>query len=456
MQYIPTALSIGKGFPFPIHHHLVQEPAFPFGEDLLQYIWANQFFDRHALRSVGGDPIELLDPGTIQRNSGPDLNGARLRIGGQLWAGTVEVHLRSSEWFAHGHHYDPAYENVVLHVVYEHDAEVRTINGRSIPTLELFGRISTESISTYRSIMHGRGFVPCAAQLPRLDRKVIAPWLQKLALERLERKAEKAEQLFHRLHGDPAETLYHMLAQAFGMKVNAEAFAMLANVLPLRLLMKYRDDPLRTEALLFGQAGLLQIDLIDDHPRRLQVEYATLASLHGLRPMPLAAWKFGRMRPMNFPTLRLAQFAKLVPALDGEFLTLLSSGDHSAVRKKLNVAADGYWETHHLFDRPSKPAAKPLGRSVADHIIINAIAPVLFAFARLQGEKEWRDRAIGLLEGLPAEKNHVQEQWEQLGIKARNAAESQALIELKDLYCDGRRCLSCDLGKALLGRTSPK
>lgn len=429
---------------------LLLEPGFPYGEDLLQFIWESRLFEHHALRTTDGRTLEVLKPGRIQRNSGPDLSGAQVRIDGQLWAGTVEVHLRSSDWNAHGHQFDPAYENVVLHVVYEHDAEVRTLKGNVLSTVELLPRVSSESIALHHSLMRGQGFVPCAEKMHRVDLARLGPWLERVLVERLERKTLEVEELYRTLGGNAAETLYHVLARAFGSKVNAEPFGMLAHVLPLRVLQKYRDDALRTEALLFGQAGLLQVDFVDAYPRALQVEHAILTKLHGLKPAPVAAWKFGRMRPMNFPTVRIAQFAQVLMQCQGALSDLLQHRSVKEIQGTLEVSASSYWDTHYHFDVPASPKPKRLGRAGADHVIINAIVPVLFAMGRIRGDQAMADHAMDLLDQLAPEANQVLEQWAALGLKADTAARGQSLLELKNIYCSACRCLSCGIGNQLL------
>lgn len=429
------------------------DPAFPYGEDLLQFIWEQGLFEHRGLRTTDGRPVEVLQHGRIQRDSGPDLRDARVRIDGQLWAGTVEVHLRSSEWDAHGHQQDAAYENVVLHVVYEHDAAARTRSGHELPTLELLPRISTSSIALYHGLMRSRDFVPCANLLGSVDHLRIGPWLERILVERLERKTLEVERLYRELNDDAAETLYHMVARAFGMKVNAEAFGMLARHLPLKVLLRYRDDPERIEALLFGQAGLLQVDFVDEHPRRLQEEHRLLAAMHALRPMPVAAWKFGRMRPMNLPTVRIAQFAALVGRLDRGFTGLLETEDAGSLREQLDAEAGPYWRTRFSFDKEGAAKPKRLGTTGMDHLLINAVVPCLFAFGRLQGQSDRQERALRLLETLPAESNTVLEAWARHGLPADTAGRGQALLELKGSYCARRRCLSCGIGNQLLKRT---
>lgn len=429
---------------------LVLEPGFPYGEDLLQFIWEQRLYDAHALRTTDGRPVEVIRPGNIQTHSGPDLEGAQVRIDGQLWAGNVEVHLRSSDWNAHGHQYDPAYENVVLHVVYEHDAEVRTLSGLVLPTVELLSRVPAERIALHHTLMRSRTFVPCAPLLQRVDPLRTSTWLERVLVERLERRTSHVEALYRQLGNDPAETVYHLLAAAFGMKVNAEPFSMLARSVPLKVLLKYRDDALRTEALLFGQAGLLQVDFVDAYPRMLQQEHAHLVRLHGLRPAPLAAWKFARMRPVNFPTVRIAQLAQLLMRCDGSFGDLLEEDDVQVLRQRLAVTASSYWDDHYRFDQPAAPRPKRLGSTGVDHLLINAVVPCLFALGRLLGRPMWQQRALDLLEQLPAERNALLDGWADLGQTADNAARGQALIELKNTYCSARRCLSCGIGNQLL------
>ncbi|MBK6548907.1 MAG: DUF2851 family protein [Flavobacteriales bacterium] len=450
----PRLHVVQRGFTDPfageVHPDMMLDPAFPYGEELLQFIWEQRLFDGRSLRTTDGRVLEIIRPGRIQQDSGPDLLGAEVRVDGQLWIGAVEVHLRSSDWNAHGHQFDPAYGSVVLHVVHAHDLDIRMNNGAIPPTLELHARISKESIAVHLSLMRDQGFVPCASMLQRVGADHWSLWLERVLVERLERKAAEVEALFHRLEGDPTETLYHMVAKAFGLKVNADPFGMLAHALPLKLLQKYRDDALRIEALLFGQAGMLQADLVDDHPRALQAEYGALAHLHGLRSNPLAAWKFTRMRPVNFPTIRIAQFAQLLIHTDGDLSELLAHEEVTPLHALLDVGTSTYWTTHYTFDVPSHTRAKRMGRAGSDHLIINAIVPTLFALGRVMGRPAYTERAMDLLDQLPPERNALLRQWAELNVHADTAGRGQALLELKNLYCTPRRCLSCRVGNQLL------
>ncbi|MCB0769902.1 MAG: DUF2851 family protein [Flavobacteriales bacterium] len=429
---------------------LLLDPEFPYGEELLQFIWEKSMYEPHALRTTDGRTVDVIHPGLIQPNSGPDLSGALVRVDGQLWAGTVEVHIRSSEWDVHGHQYDPAYENVVLHVVYVHDKEVRTQQGTLLPTLELINRLPLERAHTYHGLMRGKDFIPCAEHIGKVGPKMIRYRLQEVLEQRFLRKGEAVERIQERTRGNVEETLYRLLAMGFGMRVNAEPFGMLAEALPLKIVKRYRDDPERVEALVFGQAGMLQVDLVDDFPRRLQADHAVLGMLHGLRPAPVGAWKFGRMRPANFPTIRLAQFAQFLVRCDGSFGKVLQLVDVEDLRDLLDVEASPYWNTHHRFDHPGTFRPKRLGTMAADHIIINTIVPALHALGRIHGRPALVRRALEILEQLPAEHNAVLEKWSGLGLRADSAADGQALLELRGSHCGQRHCLSCVIGMELL------
>lgn len=428
---------------------LLLDPAFPYGEDLLQFIWEAGLYEARDLRTTDGEPVEVVQAGRIQHNSGPDLNDAVVRLGGQTWAGTVEVHLRSSEWNAHGHQHDAAYNNVVLHTVYLHDAEVYTADGRCPPTVQLRGRINEHNLHLHQALMESRRQVPCAPYLGKVDPARIRLWLERLLVARLERKVGEVEALYRRTGNDPSETLHHLLLRWLGGQVNADAFGMLAHAVPLKLLLKYRDDAHRVEALLFGQAGFLGEEAQDPYVGTLQEEYRWLRSVHGLRPMAASTWKYGRLRPSNFPTVRLAQWAALVHARPGLYAGLMDHDDPEGIRRLLEVEVGDYWETHYRFGQVSARRPKSLGAATVNGLIINAIVPYLFAMGRIRGFQPWMDRALTLMERLPAEHNTITRMWEGLGIKAASAGQGQALIELKKNYCAGRKCLSCAIGTAL-------
>ncbi|MFZ1686052.1 MAG: DUF2851 family protein, partial [Flavobacteriales bacterium] len=321
-----------------------------------------------------------------------------------------------------------------------------------------------DRLATYEHLMRNKAWVPCANSIAHVDRQRIDLWLERVLVERLERKTMDVEALYGRLGNDEAETFHHLLASGFGFKVNAEPFGQLARTLPLKTLLKNRDDPFRTEALVLGQAGLLQVDFVDAHPRALQEEFKAIAVLHDLKPLSPAIWKFGRLRPTNFPTIRLVQFARLFTQLDGSFGRLLEQDRAADLFRSFEVEAEGYWRDHWVLDKASEPAPKRLGRTAAALLIVNVVVPFLFAMGRVRGKEELVERALGLLEQLPAEANVITRGWEKLGITTPsrrkagmtaqhdNAGRSQALIELKNVYCGQRRCLHCVIGAELLKR----
>ena len=427
-------------------------PAFPYPEELLQFIWEQQVFDRRDLRTTEGRKVEVLRAGRIQHHGGPDLVDARIRIAGQEWAGAVEVHVRASEWYAHGHQHDPAYDGVVLHVVHQDDRPVRTAAGRLLPTVELASRIPEERLAAYQALMSARSWVPCAGQLHRTDGHRNAVWLERLAVERLERRTREVAILFRELGSDADELLHHLLLRALGHGVNGEAFTQLARRTPWRLLARYRDDDQRLEALLLGQAGLLGGPFQEVLPRLWLAEHGHLARLHGLEPMPKAAWRFARMRPLNLPTVRLAQYAALVRRSEGSLVRLLDEERTDRLEQGLKVMPSAYWSHHHVLDRPSVPCPKPLGSAAAQRLIVNALVPAAFVLGRSQGREALCDRALGWLEQLPAERNSLLDGWASLGLAANSAAQGQALLELRERYCALHGCLSCSIGNQLLGR----
>lgn len=431
---------------------LLLDPAFPYGEQVLQFIWERGLYQADGLRTTDGEPLEVLNPGYIQGNSGPDLAGARVRIGDRIWSGAVEVHVRAGEWFQHGHQHDPAYNTVILHVVHTYDVEVRMQDGGVPPTLELAGRIDEGQVRSYRTLLEAQGGKPCAGRLLDVDPARVGIWLEQLLVQRLERKVAAVGEVFKANGNDPMETFYRLLLQGLGGPVNREGFSLLAAALPLKVLLKYRDDPFRLEALLLGQGGFLSTDLIEDHPRRLQEEHRLLARLHGLRPLSPAIWKFGKLRPASFPAVRLAQAAQLLHRADALFAILSERQDIARVRQVLMVQASAYWDTHYTIGRPTAPSPKRTGRTLAAMLLINSIVPCLFAMGRLRGDEAMQERALDLLTQLPSEHNSVLSNWAAAGLPARNAAQGQALLELERHYCAPRRCLFCTIGNQLLGR----
>ncbi len=419
-------------------------------EEFLHFIWKNRRFDPGSLRSTRGETIHIFHPGRANADAGPDFCEAQISIDGTTWIGQVEIHLKASDWLRHGHQHDPAYANVILHVVLDADIELRRSDGSRIPCLEMRRRLSPRLLGRYRLLQAQEGSIPCHAQWPGPDTLEITAWLDRLLVQRLQHRVNRLRSCLEGYKGDWEQTFYRQLARSFGSRVNADPFEELADRVPLRLLRKHRDNLFHMEALLFGQAGLLADDLADPYPRKLKAEYAHLKRKYGLKPLPGLAWKFMRMRPNNFPTLRIAQFAALHFQGDALFNKMLAAADAEEVGNMFSVRLANYWKDHYHFDKPAPASPKRLGKDAVRLIAINAVAPILFLYGREQGKVRQEEKAIELLEALPPERNRVIRQWEDLGISFRSAGQTQAALEWRKSYCDKRRCLECAVGQMIL------
>ncbi len=424
-------------------------------EDFLHYLWQLARFDLRDLRSTTGEAITIQQFGTLHTDAGPDFQDARLSIDGLTWAGQVEMHVRSSEWYDHGHDTDPAYDAVILHVVLEEDRPVYRRDGSRIPCLELRGRIPAGARASYWRLLHNEYWVPCETQLDGVPAPVRAMWLQRVLAERMAGRADRFAARLEDTQRDWEGAFYAALARALGGKVNAEAMEMLAGSLPLRVLQKHKHSLLQLESLLFGQSGLLpEADPAEDgYVTLLRREYALLRVKYDLHPLPAATWRFLRMRPNNFPTVRLAQLACLYHRSGQLFGKALAAADVVELRNMFDVSLSNYWRDHYRFGAVAPRGERRLGENAIRSILINAVAPAFFTYARYRGEDRYHDRSLELLEALPPEANSVVRHWDKLGWSARSAAESQALLELKQSYCEVTRCTSCAVGCAILNRT---
>lgn len=419
-------------------------------ESFLHFLWRTRRFNAQNLLTTQVQSIEIQVLGEQNTNAGPDFFNARLRIGDTNWAGNVEMHLRSSEWHTHGHSNDPAYDNVILHVVMEEDQPILRSNGERIPCLELKGRIPPKLLENYERLEHEQAWIPCEHFFQQVPEIVRLNWLDRLLVERLELKTNAIAEALKATNNHWEEAFYRMIARNFGLKVNMEPFEALARSLPLLTLSKHKSSLLQVEALLFGQAGFLAENQVDDWPKELAREYQHLALKHGLSPLSLNQWKFLRLRPANFPTVRLAQFAALIHQSAHLFSKIMEARNLRELENLFQIQPSLYWKNHFQFNKPSIHRDKPLGRDFIHLLVINTIVPFLFHYGKSKDLEEPQKRALALLEELPPESNVILEGWSILGVNARNAFQTQALIHLKTRYCDQKRCLECAIGTSIL------
>ncbi|MDO6434488.1 DUF2851 family protein [Flavitalea sp. BT771] len=414
-------------------------------EALLQYIWQYQYFNSRDLRVTTGEKVQVLSPGLLNVHQGPDFLDAKIKIGDTCWFGAVELHVVASDWDRHAHQTDKNYRNVILHVVWTNDAVER-----NMPTLVLENRVPKWLLDKYRQWMRDRSFVACQGQLTDVTEDVWRNWKAKLLEARLRRKASSVGAMLACNHWHWEETCWWLMARAFGGTVNGTAFEMIARSLSAALLARQRNAEGRVEALLLGQAGLLEGVLKDDHPRWLQQEFRHLRLKHRLETIPVPV-HFLRMRPAGFPTIRLAQLARLVGACSSWFSRLIEAREPGELRGLMEVTAGPYWEEHYIPDRPAARRVKRLGKSLQDSLFINAFIPLLYAYGNTRNEPAHHDKANRWLRVLGPEKNAVTAGWARVGVNNRHAGDSQALLELRREYCVPRHCLQCAVGKALLG-----
>lgn len=419
-----------------------------FNEDLLQFVWKYKLFFRPDLYTQSGQELKVLAVGQHNKNAGPDFEHARLLIGNTQWSGQVEVHKKASEWYLHKHHLDKAYNNVVLHVVYEADRQVCRQDGTIVETLELKAILSPSVLAQYRQLSQSKSWIPCASQIGQIDGFRLRQWLSRVLVERLENKSAYILQLVDDFHGDWNEVAYVALARNFGFKVNAFPFELLAKSVPYKILQKHRDSTRAVEALLFGQAGLLVGEMVEDdaYVSAIVKEYRFLSKQYALRPIDAVAWKFLRMRPANFPTIRIAQFSSLCMSVPSLFSAMVDEGESTFMEKLRKIAVSPYWKNHYVFSKEARGHSGRFGESSIHNILINTVAILLFAYGKYVDKESYICRAVSLLESLLAEKNNVISQFEVLGVKAKEAADSQSLLQLKSAYCDRRKCLECGLG----------
>ncbi|MDP2337618.1 MAG: DUF2851 family protein [Bacteroidota bacterium] len=418
-------------------------------EEFLQFIWEHGLFTKNDLKSTDGRPVEIISTGQPNSDSGPDFFNARVRIEDTVWAGNIEIHQKSSHWYRHRHNTDAAYDNVILHVVEQHDSPV-LVKSHQLPTLEI--SYPSEILENYEQLLKSERWIACEDKLSEVDPFILRFWFSSLMIERLESKTDDILTILEQNKNNWNETFYQLLARNFGMKTNGQPFELLARSLPLNILSKHKNDLFQIEALLFGQSGLLNETLLgDDYFLSLRKEYSYLYKKYGLSGIESHLWKFMRLRPINFPTIRIAQLAMLIHHSSALFSRILETENLDDLRKLFDVSASGYWDNHYRFNKTSgEIRQKKLGETAFSNFVINTIVPLMFIYGDQHLDQEMKDRALLLLEKMPPESNQIIRKWNSLGIDSRSAFETQALLQLKNKYCVNKKCLNCQLGAKII------
>jgi hypothetical protein len=414
-------------------------------ERLLQYIWQFQYFNYSDLHTEEGEALQIIHPGSLNSNQGPDFSDAKIKIDTTVWAGSIELHINTSDWKNHKHSNDKNYKNVVLHVVWQHDINLNL----PCSTLVLEDKVPKLLLSKYDELMNADCFIACEKHIQQINSLTWQSWKERLLIERLEQRTQLIFDHLQKNKNHWEETCWWLLARNFGVKLNSVAFEKIAQSVSVNILAKHKGQIHQVEALLFGQAGLLDEVFAEDYPTLLQKEYLFLKKKYNLQKVE-ASMIFLRMRPSNFPTVRLAQLAMLVHKSLHLFSKIKESGDIKSIKQLLEVTANDYWHYHYIFDETSAFKKKKLGEQMIDNTLINTVVPVLFAYGHYHGENSFKDKALQWLEEIKAEKNSITNGFTSLQIENKTAFDSQALIQLKNEYCNKKRCLDCSIGNKLI------
>lgn len=421
-------------------------------EEIFQLLWANRMLGI-PFKLESGEKVRVIDPGILNKDSGPDFFNAKVKIDGKIWVGNIEIHMKASDWHRHGHDSDPAYDNVILHVVALSDTYIFRKDNTAIPQMRV--QLPENFYRTFAYLTHASPEIRCGARLPYIDNIRKADWIETLTIERLQYKAGRIEDVLNKTNGDWNSACFLTLARALGFGLNSEPFEMLASSINLNHLRRHSDNILQMEAIFFGQAGMLDPNIYQAD-RRYQLmcrEYQFLARKYSMHPISRSMWKFARTRPQNFPFRRIALLAKAMAETPDLLQRILQSGgDEEKLRSQFKWQVDTYWSRRVCFGGDCQTEATPssLSDSSISIMLINVAAPLLYAYALMHSDHEMKEEAIGILTGLPAEKNSIVRSWQQLGLKANNAGTSQALIHLRKQYCDRHECLHCRFGHHIL------
>jgi len=419
-------------------------------EDFLHYIWKFKKFETHNLKTEEGLPVTVKQVGQHNFNSGPDFFNAKLEIGEQLWAGNVEIHVKSSDWYLHNHEQDLAYDGVIMHVVWEHDTEIFRKDNTAIPTLQIRDYIDFTLLNNYKKLFaKSNTWINCENDFAKTDEFVLAHWIERLYFERLQRKTDYIETLLQESRNDWEAVLFKMLAKNFGLKVNGDAFFSLAQSIDFSVVRKSQSDLQRLEALLFGQSNLLSETFEDAYFISLSKEYSFLKQKFGLENKHVLPLQFFRLRPPNFPTIRLSQLANLYHQHQNIFSKIIETDTLEDFYKLFNVETSEFWKTHYTFKKESNPTSKGITKSFTDLLLINTILPLKFCYAKQMGH-DIDSTILQLASEIHSEKNSVIDAFNRLKKISKSALQSQSLLQLKTEYCDKNKCLQCAIGNALL------
>lgn len=421
-------------------------------EDFLHYLWKHRQFDLSDLRTEQNEDLEIIHCGYHNENAGPDFLDARVKINGTLWAGNVEIHISSSDWYKHGHQNDPAYDNVILHVVFNQDRAVEAPEGSVVPALTLKDRIDYQSYRKYKAWVAEGKFIPCDKIVHQVPQLIKTSAVHAAAVERLSSKSEISRDHLLQTKGDMEGAFYRIFLRALGMKVNALPFEQLAKTTPHELIRKVSQREIQLEALLLGQAGFLAAAKSDhSHVKTLQKEFEFLKKKYGLNPMPISAWKLFRLRPQNFPQVRLAQLATFYHRHPSVAKAISEMDNSEDLFEFFSIKIeDGFWLNHYTLDAESTNRKKSFGKDFLKHLVVNAVVPFVFSLADYNRDESYKQRAIGLLEKLPSERNAIIRNFDNLDFKIKSSFDSQGIIELKNSYCERKRCLRCKVGTHLM------
>jgi len=419
-------------------------------EEFLQYVWENKLFFDKNLKTVKGEKLEIINVGKRNTDSGPDFFNAKIKIEDTIWVGNIEIHKNSSDWVRHNHQANKAYSNVILHVVEINDQPVMRSITEEISTLIL--KYPDQLKINYQNLLDAKTWIACQNQFHKIDPIILQLGFNRLMIERLEDKTSEILSRLQANNNDWNATFYQMLARMFGFKVNAVPFELLAKSLPIEILAKHKSNLFQLEALLFGNSGLLNEQLLgDDYYINLRNEYSFLYKKYQLRGIESHLWKFMRLRPGNFPTVRISQLAALIYRSHGLFSKIIDIESLEELKQLFKVQASEYWNLHYNFNKKStQNSVKELGESSINTIIINVVIPFLFVYGEKQNKEYLKNRSLEFLEKLPSEENSIVEKWQKLGVESRSAFESQALLQLKNKYCEQKKCLNCQIGVKLV------